>query len=772
MPLLRCLPSLAAVLLLGLAACSSSEPQGAAPPQGSVQFAASLPQSLSASDATRVKVTVSASDMTSLSVELARSNNSWGGFISNIPAGLNRSFLAEAFDSSGTLRFQGQTSGVAINPNQTTAVAITLQELASVPPYSNEAPVVDTLVALPTTVQTGETLSLTSTVHDPNVADTLGLVWTAAGGTFSAPTAANTSWTAPSIVGIQTLTLTVTDSQGVAVSVSVAINVISGAPTNAALSIAFNLLPVVSKLSSSLSRLDAGQLTTVSATASDADEDSLTYQWAAAPNCPGTWTNATSSSASFVPSSVPAGVCNNCQLTVTVRDGRGGQATGSLNLCVATASTARFLPRFTNFQPSATSISPRQTVTFDVTALDPQSSSLTFAWSFNTGSLATAQNTATTSHAVWTAPACAMTGVNTAVTVTVTNAYGLSASLPFPLSGLPPCTTGWAAASAMSVARHYHAAALLPSGKVLVAGGADASGALSSTEVYDPATNSWATAAPMASARSTHTATRLTSGKVLVTGGTTGSSALSSTELYDPATNSWSSAGLLALSRSNHTATRLNSGKVLVLGGQSGSTKLAQAEVYDPATNSWASVAPMTAARVDHTATLLASGKVLVTGGQNASGELASAEVYDPATNSWASAGTLSAGIFAHAATLLNSGKVLLSGGYYVFPRTYAQLYDPSTNSVSSTVSMASSRALHTATLLASGKVLLSGGEGSSGFLSSTDVYDPANSSWSSAGPMSASRRDHTATLLVSGQVLVTGGVNFSYLSSADLYTP
>ncbi|HYO54621.1 fibrinogen-like YCDxxxxGGGW domain-containing protein [Archangium sp.] len=413
-------------MLLSLAACTSQ-------PTGSVQFAASVQQALSSNDITRVKVTVSASDMPSRVVELAKSNASWGGLIGNLPAGSNRSFLAEAFDSSGTLRFQGQTAGVTITANQTIAVAITLQEVPPPPPYGNEAPVIDSLVASTTSVQTGASLSLTATVHDPNPGDTLTLAWTASGGTFSAPTAATTSWTAPASTGIQTLTLTVTDSQGAVVSVSLAVNVISGATTgNASLDISFNLWPVVSKVSASLNRLDAGQSTSVSANASDADGDALSYLWTA--TCPGTWTDATSSAASFVPSSVPAGVCNNCRLIVTVQDSRGGQTTGSLSLCVAASSTERFPPHFINFYQSATSTTPGQTVAFDVTAMDPQSSSLSFAWTANTGSLATAQNTASTSRVVWTAPSCTAPGETPTVTATVTNAFGLVSSTAFTLS--------------------------------------------------------------------------------------------------------------------------------------------------------------------------------------------------------------------------------------------------------------------------------------------------------------------------------------------------
>jgi N-acetylneuraminic acid mutarotase len=760
--------SLAALLLLCLAACNSPSSQ----PTGSVQFAASTQQALSASDITRVTVTVSAADMSSLGVELVKSNGTWGGLIGNIPAGSHRSFLAEAFDSSNTQRFQGQTSGVSISANQTTAVAITLQEIAPPPPYANAAPVIDSVVASSTSVQTGASLSLTASVHDPNTGDTLTLAWTASGGSFSSPTAAATSWTAPSSTGVQTLTFTVTDSQGAAVSVSLVVNVVSGTSTgNAAVNISFNLFPVVSRVSASLNRLDAGQSTSVSATASDADADALSYQWTA--TCPGSWTHATSSSASFVPSSVPAGVCNNCQLTVTVQDGRGGQTTGSLSLCVAVASTNRFPPSFTNVYQSATSTSPGQTVAFDVTALDPQSSSLTFTWTSNTGTLGTAQNTANTSRIAWTAPSCTQTGVTPTVTATITNAFGLPASQAFSVSGLPTCAAAWSSAGSMAVARYRSTATRLLSGKVLVAGGSNGS-ALSSAELYDPATNTWSSAGSMAAARYAHTATLLPAGKVLVAGGTVSSTGyLSSAELYDPNTNSWSPAPSMASARELHTATLLSSGKVLVTGGYTGGA-IASVELYDPATNSWSSAPSMASARYNHPAALLSSGKVLVAGGFGASAFLTAAEVYDPANNTWSSASSMAAARFFHSATALPSGQVLIAGGR---PHTSsgvlhsAEVYSPSTNSWSLVGSMALGRECHTSTLLSSGRLLVAGGYNTTALLSAEE-YDPATSSWSWVASMATPRYCHTATLLSSGRVLVTGGYNGSYLSSAELYTP
>ncbi|KFE65316.1 Kelch repeat-containing protein [Hyalangium minutum] len=748
---------------------------------GSAQLAASVPQALSASDVTRVKVTVSAAGMTSLVVDLAKSNGTWGGVIGSIPAGANRTFLAEAFDSTNAKRFQGQVSSITITANQTTAVALTLQELVPPPPYGNDAPLINSVVANVTTVQTGGAISLTATAQDPNAGDTLTYLWTATGGTFSTPAAANTSWTAPASASIQTLTLTVTDSQGAAASISLAVNVIAGTSAGTAnLSITFNLFPVVSKVTASRTRVDVGQPIALTATASDADADAMTYQWGAV-GCTGTWSNATSSAATFVPSAIPSSACHNCQLTVTVQDGRGGQGSGTINLCVAAATTERFPPLFTNSYQSATTTAPAQTVSFNVTALDPQSSAMTFSWVSSIGTLGTAQNTASTSQVVWTAPSCAVTGVPVSITAFATNAYGVFASKTFSVTGLPACASGWSTGASMLTSRSNHSATLLSSGKVLVVGGYN-NNYLASAELYDPATNTWSAAGVLTSRRRYHTATLLPSGKVLIAGGTDGG-VLASAELYDPVTNSWSAAAPMGTTRQNATATLLASGKVLVAGGIN-SGFLNSVELYDPATNSWSNAAPMSTMRTGHTATFLpASGKVLVTGGNTYSGVTNSVELYNPTTNSWTTVAPLNTARNVHAAAALASGKVIVTGGYN--GASYfnnAEVYDPSTNTWTSGSTFGARRQDHTATALASGKVLLTGGyysyynddeDNGTVFHDATSLYDPGSNTWSSGGTLPGARAYHTATLLPSGRVFVTGGYsNSGFLGTSALYTP
>jgi len=127
----------------------------------------------------------------------------------------------------------------------------------------------------------------------------------------------------------------------------------------------------------------------------------------------------------------------------------------------------------------------------------------------------------------------------------------------------------WTVTGSMATDRYAHTATLLPSGKVLVAGGYSLHvGALRSAELYDPATGTWTATGDMTIERWYHTSTLLPSGKVLVAaGGDANFNALSSAELYDPATGIWTRTGRLASARSGHTATLLPSGKVLVAAG-------------------------------------------------------------------------------------------------------------------------------------------------------------------------------------------------------------
>jgi hypothetical protein len=341
----------------------------------------------------------------------------------------------------------------------------------------------------------------------------------------------------------------------------------------------------------------------------------------------------------------------------------------------------------------------------------------------------------------------------------------------------------------MDTARRYFTATLLPSGKVLVAGGYVQNPnavSLNSAELYDPSTDSWTpTGNSMTTGRYWHTATLLPDGKVLVTGGhNIPGGTLNQAELYDPndgPNGRWSLLSqTMFTARYFHSATLLPGGKVLVAGGWNGATAFSSAELYDPCTGMWTTTGSMGTGRSRPAATLLLDGRVLVAGGRNSGGVLNSAEIYtyDPGTGtgSWTPANSMGTYRDNHTATLLPNGKVLAAGGNGGgFDWGSAELYNPVTGTWTYAPSMSLTRSSHTATLLSSGKVLIAGGIGGSVVRNQAELYDPAggpNGTWSATDALNTPRYAHTATLLSNGEVLAAGGYNTTtgYLNSAELY--
>ncbi|AKF82281.1 galactose oxidase [Myxococcus fulvus 124B02] len=193
-----------------------------------------------------------------------------------------------------------------------------------------------------------------------------------------------------------------------------------------------------------------------------------------------------------------------------------------------------------------------------------------------------------------------------------------------------PATGRWSSTGTMTTARSAHTATLLASGKVLVTGGySDKPGIadpLQSAEVYDPSTERWSPVKSLASRRGSHTATLLPTGKVLVAGGymaKLGQGSLKTAELYDEVTGTWTETPPFVEMRGAHTATLLPSGKVLIAAGHGGHEDrfyLSPCELYDPATGQWSPTSGVLTPRENATATLLPLGKVLVVGGYGYNG--------------------------------------------------------------------------------------------------------------------------------------------------------
>jgi len=136
-----------------------------------------------------------------------------------------------------------------------------------------------------------------------------------------------------------------------------------------------------------------------------------------------------------------------------------------------------------------------------------------------------------------------------------------------------------------------------------------------------------------------HTATLLPSGKVLLAGGSYGGWAAWGywgASLFDPVSETFRATGPLLTPRGNHTATLLASGSVLITGGYDGShdKDYASAELYNPGLEAFSYTGSMIAARTLHTATLLRDGRVLIVGGElfsgSGGGPESTAELYLP----------------------------------------------------------------------------------------------------------------------------------------------
>lgn len=169
----------------------------------------------------------------------------------------------------------------------------------------------------------------------------------------------------------------------------------------------------------------------------------------------------------------------------------------------------------------------------------------------------------------------------------------------------------------------------LGDGKILMAGGIKIVDYevqfLAESVIYDTKLNSLQIGNSLNEARKQHRATTLPDGVILLTGGNNEKGDLSSTELYGE--KRVDVGPEMQFARREHCSVLLPNGNVFIAGGYSNGEYTSSTEMFDPVENSFNRGPDMAVGRAYPTCTLLQDGDVLISGGSGSSGALQSAEL-------------------------------------------------------------------------------------------------------------------------------------------------
>jgi hypothetical protein len=245
-----------------------------------------------------------------------------------------------------------------------------------------------------------------------------------------------------------------------------------------------------------------------------------------------------------------------------------------------------------------------------------------------------------------------------------------------------PAGHRWSSSGLLNTARVGSVAAVLPDGRVLVAGGLyldeghDGGRALASAELWDPTTGDWSRADPLSGPRLGAAGVILTDGSVLVVGGLPSWGAAverTTAESFDPVSGRWSAAGKLAAPRSGFSLVALGDGGALVVGGMVTRTRTddgetwharettATVERFDPVSRSWSKTMDLMGRPDGATGVTMADGRALVVTGTTT-------EIYDPVAGAWTATTPIPNGRNDASAILLPDASILVAGGWSRWP--------------------------------------------------------------------------------------------------------
>jgi predicted secreted protein len=228
----------------------------------------------------------------------------------------------------------------------------------------NDGPVVQTLDALPQTVEAGGTIDLSVSATDPD-GDSLSYNWSVADGDWSLQSNEETAaLTAPDQTGVRTqVSVTVDDGAGHQSSASILVSTRANRPPNLA---ALDVSP---------QQVAPGGTVTARTRASDPNGDSLSYSW----SVPSNWTQSGQGSSIQLQAPDQYGASGTVQ--VTIEDGNGGQATAT----VAVTTRTNTPPTIGSLTARPPVVQPGGTSTLEVVASDPNGDGLNYNWTVPTG---------------------------------------------------------------------------------------------------------------------------------------------------------------------------------------------------------------------------------------------------------------------------------------------------------------------------------------------------------------------------------------------------
>jgi hypothetical protein len=199
-----------------------------------------------------------------------------------------------------------------------------------------------------------------------------------------------------------------------------------------------------------------------------------------------------------------------------------------------------------------------------------------------------------------------------------------------------PRTSVWSALPDLHAGRSSAASVGLPDGRTMLIGGlCDGSQPLASVLVLAADDSGWSDLPPLTGTRTNISLATalLPDGKVLVAGGKSGLAAntsLQSAELWDPATQKWTALPPMAHERSGPAMCVLPSGRVAVLGGAGTDGYIRKdGEVFDPVKREWEPLGAETASTHGNVSAVSVAGGLLAVGGTTRP------ELYDEESRRW-----------------------------------------------------------------------------------------------------------------------------------------